>query len=202
MQRWTSLYTSRSRHALANVDLWNMTRAVGRIAEDILETLQIFGETSIDDMEYHYEAHPLWIGLLDAGLCSLCQKILSTHDFLDELSVCVTILAALRHKLIRVCSQFWVLDVLKIMDAIISYCRHLAAQAASRPRELYAAVLPLTVELWANCVSYRDIFTDGNSVETVIPGMARHFRLHLRSMLHSSEILLQYAHMLLSTWLR
>ncbi|KZV75685.1 hypothetical protein PENSPDRAFT_748335 [Peniophora sp. CONT] len=171
MQRWISLYNARSRYALANSDLWDMTRAVGRIADSILENIQIFGETSVDDLEYRYKAHPIWTGLLDAGLCSLCQKIVRTHDFLDEFSL-------------------WVLDMMKTMDAIISYCRHLAAQASCRPHDLYAAVRPLTIDLWANCASRRDIFTDSNPVESLIPGMAKSLRSHVRSMLHSSEILL------------
>lgn len=84
VQRWLSTYRTRSLHAADNTDLWDMTRALGCIAEELLDNLQIFGEVHQKYGDLQHVDCRTWQSLLASGLFSLCEETINASSFFNE----------------------------------------------------------------------------------------------------------------------
>ncbi|VDB96653.1 unnamed protein product [Peniophora sp. CBMAI 1063] len=170
VRRWRSAYRTRSRCALDNDELWAMTRVLARIADDILREVQIFSEAYLRSMDFlKGNTYPTWDSLVKFGLCSLCEEAVGASDFFDEYS-------------------YWVMDMVQVMDGLMSYSRYLFFPLRDRSVALYEATYQLAPKLWTAYWAHRHLLSDGNALERVVSGLAQHLRLHLRSMLCSYRL--------------
>ena len=87
--------------------------------------------------------------------------------------------------------QSWILDMMKVMDAILSYCKHVTRNIVEQPHS-YDAIYRLCVKLWETCSSRRDVFLDNNRLEDVIPGLGKQLRVSLRNIIYSHVIFRRY----------
>lgn len=163
-----------------------MTGVLAEIAKDVLLHLQIFGENYKSDSSF-YHLPELWKGLLDAGLPPLCTKVVCDIHLFNETSVRSRLYSGAPRTDSCLSVQSWVLDLMKVFDAIVSTCRYVVCYTQSKPEPLYNVVCYITTMLWDQCRQNRNVFEDGNPLDQVTPGMAKELRCSLRSMLSSDQ---------------
>ena len=64
-----------------------MTRTLGRLAEDLLASIQVFSEGHDNSRGCPVVSVTTWVSLVAGGLSSLCFEAISADDFFDEFGV-------------------------------------------------------------------------------------------------------------------
>ncbi|VDB89415.1 unnamed protein product, partial [Peniophora sp. CBMAI 1063] len=156
---WLTAYRERSPCGLRNPVLWGLTRTLSVFAHSALIPIDI------EVADTRYRPSKPWLNLLDAGLCSLCLEAVSSEDFFNEFSN-------------------WVLDMMKVMEAILG-CFQAGPRFMQEKSRLCDDICELALGVWERCSTHRDIFIDGNRLERAAPGVPRQLRMLLRNMLGS-----------------
>ncbi|KZV63245.1 hypothetical protein PENSPDRAFT_691830 [Peniophora sp. CONT] len=160
MRAWLSAYRNHPRYTLKNDDLWNLTRTLAILAVCVLQT---DNEFVIRGRVWHETVTKPWDALLDAGLCTVLREVLDSGDIFDEFSS-------------------WLLDMMKVMEAVILCLRSNGTYKHEKPH-LYNAVEHLCTALWKCCSSRQDVFGDGSPLKRLVPDLATRLRVSLRDML-------------------
>ena len=77
----------------------------------------------------------------------------------------------------------WVLDMMSVMKTVIVYFCHFD-RLAGRNAHVHDTVGQLHKDFMRCCWLRRDVFTDGNPLERVFPGIAQQLRVHLRLIMY------------------